>query len=72
MEVHIYSVKDIQYNIFVKDITTTQKGQIERKSTRNLKNLCILSKNSAKGIEARREFCWGYVSIYENTSKKLP
>ena len=28
--------------------------------------------NSAEGLGSRRERCWGYVSVYENTPKKLP
>ena len=28
--------------------------------------------NSAEGLQSRRECCWGYVSIFENTPKKLP
>ena len=27
--------------------------------------------NSAEGLWSRREHCWGYVSIFENTPKKL-
>ena len=27
--------------------------------------------NSAEGLRSRREHCWGYVSILENTLKKL-
>ena len=27
--------------------------------------------NSAEGLRSTREHCWGYVSVYENTSKKL-
>ena len=40
-----------------------------RKSARDLKNLHILPANSAEGLRARRERCWGYVSTYENTPK---
>ena len=28
--------------------------------------------NSAWGLRSRREHCWGYISIYKNTPKKLP
>ena len=28
--------------------------------------------NSAERLKSRRECCWGYVSIFENTPKKLP
>ena len=38
------------------------KAKAERKSARSLKNLRILSKNSAEGLGSRRERCWGYVS----------
>ena len=27
--------------------------------------------NSAEGLQSRTECCWGYVSIFENTPKKL-
>ena len=27
--------------------------------------------NSAEGLGARREHCWGYISVSENTPKKL-
>ena len=27
--------------------------------------------NSAEGLGARREHCWGYISVFENTPKKL-
>ena len=43
----------------------------ERKSARDLKILQILPENSAKVIGWRREHCWGYISIYENTPKNL-
>ena len=36
------------------------------------KNLCILPENSAEGLVSRREHCWVYVSICENTPKRLP
>ena len=29
------------------------------------------AENSAEGLGSRRECCWGYISIFENTSKKL-
>ena len=38
------------------------KAKAERKSARSLKNLRILSENSAEGLGSRRERCWGYVS----------
>ena len=28
--------------------------------------------NSAEGLRSRREHCWGYISVFENTPKKLP
>ena len=49
---------------------TTQKDQSRKKSTRDLKNLGILLENSAEGLGCRREHCWGYVFIYENTPKR--
>ena len=35
------------------------------------KNLCILPDNSAEGLVSKREHCWVYVSICENTPKRL-
>ena len=74
MEVHIYSVKAKSQagNICVKDIMTTRKDQSERKSAWDLKNLRILPENSAERLASRRQRCWGRVSIYENTTEKLP
>ena len=28
--------------------------------------------NLAEGLGSRREHCWGYVSVFENTTKRLP
>ena len=71
MEVHIHNVKSQAGNIWVKDMATQKVLLAKRKSARNLKNLCILSENSAEGLGSRREHCWGYVSIYENIPEKL-
>ena len=48
-----------------------QKTKAKRKSSWDLKNLCILPENLAEGLGSRREHCWGDVSIYGNTPKKL-
>ena len=45
--------------------------KVARYSTRDLKNLWILPENSAKCLGSRRECCCGYISIYENSPKKL-
>ena len=29
------------------------------------------AENSAEGLRSRREHCWGYVSVLENTLKKV-
>ena len=51
---------------------TTQKRERQKKNlTRDLKNLGILPENSAEGRGSRRECCWGYISICENTPGKL-
>ena len=45
-----------------------------RFSARDLKNLCILPKNSAEGLGSKRELrsIWSYVvSAFENTTKNL-
>ena len=49
-----------------------KKTRAKRKSARDLKNLHILPESSAEGLGSRTEHCWGYISIYENTPKKLP
>ena len=43
--------------------------QNEKKSAKDLENLCILPENSAEGLRSRRERRMGYISIYENTPK---
>ena len=48
-----------------------KKAKAERKSSRNCKNFHVLPENLAKGLGSRREHCWGYVSIYENTPGNL-
>ena len=63
MVVHIYSVKAKSQH---------KKAKAARYSAGNLKNLPILPKNSAKGLRPSRELGWGYISVYENTPKKLP
>ena len=50
---------------------TNQKAKTERKSARDLKNLCILPGNSAAGLGSRRERRWGFESIYDNTTEML-
>ena len=48
-----------------------KKAKAARYSAWDLKNLRILLEYSAEGLGARRECCWGYVFVYENTPKKL-
>ena len=45
---------------------------VEKKSARDLKNLCILLENSAEGLWSMIECCWGCKSICDNTPEKLP
>ena len=72
-EVHIYSVKAKSQagKICVKDIITTQKAEVERKSVRDLKKLCILPENLAEDLCSGTEHCPGYIYFYENISRKL-
>ena len=54
-----------------------RKSNAERKSARDLRNLIygiysFTPGNSAEGLGSRRKCCWGYISIFENTPKKLP
>ena len=77
MEVHIFSVKArcTAGKIWVKYIMTTQKSQSQKKigilgiSSREYMHF---DGNSAEVVGSRRERCWGYISIFENTPKKLP
>ena len=39
--------------------------------SRNCKNFHVLLENLAEGLRSRREYCWGYVSMYENTPGNL-
>ena len=48
-----------------------KKAKAERKSAKVLKNLRILPESSVEELGSRREHCWGYTSIYENSPKKL-
>ena len=61
MEVHIYSsIKAIVATDIVIDIVTTQKGaKVERKSARDSKNLCILSKKISRGPRAQERALHG-------------
>ena len=72
MEVHIYSnvnAKSQAGNIWVKDIMTKQKRQSQKQSARELKNLCILPKNS-EGLRFRRERTWlGVAYLWEYMQK---
>ena len=50
----------------------TKKAKVSRYLARDLKNLCILLKNSAEGLGSRREHCLSnVVSVFENTAQKL-
>ena len=49
-----------------------RKATAERKLAGDLKNLHVLPQNSAEGLGSRRQRCWCFVSVYENTPKKLP
>ena len=46
------------------NIKKTQKAKVDRKSTKDLKDLSTLSENSVEGLRFRRVRFWGYVSIY--------
>ena len=50
----------------------TKMVKATRYSARDLKSLCILLENLGEGLGSRRGCCWGYISVYENTPKKLP
>ena len=40
-------------------------------SAGDLVNLRTLLKNSAGGLRYRRQRCWGYVSVFQNTPENL-
>ena len=64
MELHIYSLKTESQasNIWVND-GQHKKAKVAKYSATDLKDLCILSENSADGLGSRRECWWGYVSL---------
>ena len=73
MKMHIYSrTKAIVATDVVSDIVTMEKGQSREKSTRDIKNLCILPKNSAEGLWPRRERCFITYLSMRILPKKLP
>ena len=48
------------------------KAKAERKSARNLKNLCILPEIQQRALGSGESIAVTPVSIYENTPKRLP
>ena len=50
---------------------TTQKAKAARYSATDLKNLCILPENSIGGLGSRRDCCWSYIPVFEDSPKKL-
>ena len=72
MQAHIYSVKAKSQvgNIWVKDIMATKKKtKATRYSDRDLKNLLILSENSAEGLWSKRALLGLCICLWENTRK---
>ena len=49
----------------------TKRPKPQGTQLRDLKNLCILLKNSTEGLGFRRNHCWGYIPVYGNTLEKL-
>ena len=73
MEVHIYSsIKAIVATDIVKDIVTTQKGQSQKKISYGYLKFTHFAKKINREPRAQERLLLGYVSIYENTPKKLP
>ena len=75
MEVHIYSVKAKSQAGNMSQIYNYNTRRSKPKENQ-LGILGISSKeymhfvgNSAEGLRSRKEHCWGYVSIFENTPK---
>ena len=65
--------------IRVKQVTYEPKISWQQKKAKtarylvwDLENSCILSENSAENLVSKRQCCWGYVFVSENTPKKLP
>ena len=48
-----------------------KKAKAARYLPWDLEHLCILSENSAENLVSKRQCCWGYVSVSENTPEKL-
>ena len=62
MELHIYSVKLYNDNTKRPKLKENQLGISSREFMYSVGN-------STKGLGFRRECCWGYISIFENTPK---
>ena len=73
MEVHINIVKaksqevTYEYKIWWQN----RKAKTERKSAAVLKIYTFCHKIQQASLRSRRERCWGYLSICENTPEKL-
>ena len=48
-----------------------KKAKAARYSARDLKNIRILSENSAEGLGPRRERCWRYVECFREYTQEL-
>ena len=48
------------------------KGSKSKENQRGILKMYVLPRNSVENFASRRGRCWGYVSLYENTHKKLP
>ena len=78
MEVHIYSAKaksqasNIWHQIYHNN---TKRSKPEKNQPGILeipaREFMHFAGNSAEGLGSRREHCWSYISIYENTPKKF-
>ena len=66
----IFTVQEYKYTkINVNGTTHIQESSSQASNTKRPKT--ILLENPAEGLGSRRERCWGYVCIYENTPEKL-
>ena len=77
MEVYIYSVKAKSEAGNMSQIYNDNTKRPKLKENQpgilgiSLREFMHFAGNSAKGLGSSRKHCWGYVSVFENTPKKL-
>ena len=52
-------------------IMTTRKGRSRKLLSKESWKFMYFARNSAGDLRSRKKCCWGYVSIFENTTEKI-